>query len=149
WSALRVMLRPWPLTLLAFGGLYGLAGMAVESNVSLHYKALGLDPGGDVGVLGACRNLGRAAGALILAVALARLHRRGVLTVGVVSLAAATAGQVLVGNLWDAGLLALAFGAAIGWDDTLFAFLAMEAADRRLAASTFALFMAVTNLSVV
>ena len=44
---------------------------------------------------------------------------------------------------------ALAFGAANGWTDALFYILAMEAADPRMAASTYALFMAVTNVSVV
>jgi MFS transporter, PAT family, beta-lactamase induction signal transducer AmpG len=149
WSALRVMVRPWSLALLAFGGLYGLAGMGVESNVSLHYTSMGFDAGGDVGTLGACRNLGRAAGAVLLPLALARLSRKTVLVLGIVGLAAAVAGQALVGTRAGGGLLGFAFGTAMGWDDTLFAFLAMEAADPRLAASTFALFMAVTNLSVV
>lgn len=149
WSALRVMARPWSIALLAFGGLYGLAGMGVESNVSLYYARLGLDPGGDVGVLGASRNLGRAVGALALPLAVLALPRRAVLAVGILGLAAAVAGQTFVAGRIEAGLLALAFGVAMGWDDTLFAALAMEAADKRLAASTFALFMAVTNLSVV
>ena len=149
WSALRVMVRPWSLALLAFGGLYGLAGMGVESNISRHYARIGFGPGGDVGGLGACRNLGRAAGALLIPLALARLPRCGVIVLGIVGLAAAIAGQALVHDRTEATILALAFGLAIGWDDTLFAFLAMEGADPRLAASTFALFMAVTNLSVV
>ena len=148
WSALRVLGRPWSLALLAFGGLYGLSGMAVESNVSLYYKKLGFDAGGDVGLIGACRNLGRAAGALLLPLAVARLRRGWVLAIGIVALAATVAGQAAVGDRAGASALGLAFGAAMGWDDTLFSYLAMEAADPRLAASTFALFMAVTNLSV-
>jgi PAT family beta-lactamase induction signal transducer AmpG len=149
WSALRVLVRPWGLALLAFGGLYGLAGMGVESNISRHYARVGFGPGGDVGVLGACRNLGRAAGALLLPPAVARLPKRGVIVLGIVALAAAVAGQTLANDRGGAAALALAFGVAVGWNDTLFAFLAMEGADPRLAASTFALFMAVTNLSVV
>ncbi|MFO0953055.1 MAG: MFS transporter [Isosphaeraceae bacterium] len=149
WSALRVMVRPWSIALLLFGGLYGLGGLAVESNVSLYYARLGLDPGGDVGLLGACRNLGRALGAALLPVAVLSLRRRSVLAAGVVGLAAAVAAHTLISGRPGAAALALAFGLAMGWDDTLFAALAMEASDRRLAASTFALFMAVTNLSVV
>lgn len=149
WSALGVMLRKRSLVLLAFGGLYGLAGMGVESNLSLYYGRLGFDGGGDVGVLGACRNLGRAVGAVLLPLALARFGRRTVLAVGVVGLAGAIAGQTLIGSRFGAGMFGFLFGAASGWDDALFAFLAMEAADPRMAASTFALFMAVTNLSVV
>jgi len=149
WSALRVMARPWSLALLAFGALYGLAGMAVESNLPPYYSRLGFDPGGDVGSLGALRNLGRVVGALALPPLLARTSRRAVLTLGVLGLAATSAAQILVRGRPGAGLTGLAFGAAMGWDDTLFSFLAMEAADPRLAASTFALFMAVTNVSVV
>jgi MFS transporter, PAT family, beta-lactamase induction signal transducer AmpG len=149
WSTLRVMVRPWSLALLAFGGLYGLAGMGVEMNLSPYYKGLGLGPGGEVGTLGACRYLGRALGAVLLPLAVARLPRRAVLATGVLGLVAAIAGQAGVGDRWGAGLLGLAFGVAMGWDDTLFAALAMEAADPRLAASTFALFMAATNLSVL
>ncbi|MDR3638044.1 MAG: MFS transporter [Isosphaeraceae bacterium] len=149
WSALGVMVRRRSLYLLAFGGLYGLAGMGVESNLSLYYGRLGFDGGGDVGVLGACRNFGRAAGALLLPLALSRIGRRAVLTVGVLGLATAISGQTLIGSRPEAGAFGFLFGAASGWDDALFAFLAMEAADPRMAASTFALFMAVTNLSVV
>jgi hypothetical protein len=54
-----------------------------------------------------------------------------------------------VGGLASAGVLGFAFGVAVGLNDTLFAALAMEAAAPELAASTFALLMAVTNLSVV
>ena len=61
-----VMVRPWSLALLAFGGLYGVAGMGVESNLSLLLWPARAGPGGDVGALGACRNLGRAAGAVAL-----------------------------------------------------------------------------------
>ena len=38
---------------------------------------------------------------------------------------------------------------AIGWTEGLFYVMAMEASDPRLAASTFALLMAVTNVSVL
>jgi hypothetical protein len=37
---------------------------------------------------------------------------------------------------------------ANGWNDALFCVMAMEASDPRMAASTFAIFMAVSNLSV-
>ena len=68
WSALRVMGRPWSLALLAFGGIYGLAGMGVESNLSMHYTAMGLGNGGDVGMLGASPRLAASTFALFMAV---------------------------------------------------------------------------------
>jgi hypothetical protein len=149
WSALSVMTRPWSLALLAFGMLYGLAGMAVESNLSLHYLKLGFMPGQDVGALGATRNFGRAVGAVVLPLAATMLSRRRVLETGVMVLALSVAAQSIIRDRIGAGLIGLVFGAAMGWNDTLFAALAMEAADPRLAASTFALFMAVTNSSVI
>ena len=103
-------------------------------------------------MLGAWRNLGRVAGALVLPLAAsARLPRRcGDRGRASSALAASIAGQVRPSSTGPRRRRAgFAFGAALGWDDTLFSFLAMEAADPRLAASTFALFMAVTNLSVV
>jgi PAT family beta-lactamase induction signal transducer AmpG len=149
WSALRVMVRPRSLVLLAFGCLYGLVGLGVESNLSLYYGRRNLGAGSDLGVLGACRNLGRAAGALVLPIALTRLGRGAVLGLGIVGLAATIAGQTAVRTRVGGGILGFAFGAANGWDDALFAVLAMEASDPRMAASTFALFMAVTNASVL
>ena len=149
WSALRVMLRPFSIALLLYGGLYGLTGMAVESNVSLYYGVIGLGSGSDIGALGASRNLGRALGAVMLPFALKRAPRSLVLAIGIMGMAVTIAAHVLLQNKLEASLLGFAFGAACGWNDTVFAFLAMEGADPRLAASTFALFMAVTNLSVV
>ena len=137
------------LVLLAFGCLYGVAGMGVESNLSLYYKQLGLGSGADVGALGAWRNLGRAVGAVLLLIGVARLGRRAVLAGGIVGLAATIAGQLLVRSGSSGGLMGFLIGAANGRNDAAFAYLAMEAADPRMAASTFALFMAVTNLSVV
>jgi hypothetical protein len=149
WSALRVLGKRHSLVLLAFGCLYSVAGMGVESNLSLYYQRLGVGSGSNVGMLGGCRNLGRAVGAVLLPIGVARMGRRAVLTLGVVGLAAAIGGQTLVANRSTAGLLAFSFGAANGWDDALFAVLAMEATDPRMAASTFVLFMAVTNTSLV
>jgi PAT family beta-lactamase induction signal transducer AmpG len=149
WSALGVMVRPWSLALLAFGTLYGTAGLAVESNLSLYYARSGFGPGGELGTLGATRNLGRVAGAFLLSLAASRKSRRSLLTAGVSALALSIAAQASLQSRAQAGILGFVFGAALGFDDTLFAALAMEASDPRLAASTFALFMAVTNSSVV
>ena len=65
-----------------------------------------------------------------------------------VALSATTAGQAAVVGDASAGALGFAFGAANGWADAIFYVLAMEASDPRMAASTYALFMAVTNVSV-
>lgn len=147
WSALRCLGRPEAIVLLAFGALYGMIGVGVEFNLSRYYHWLGYDQDG-VGLFGALRYGGRAAGALLLPALKHRLGRRGELTVGILALAATTAGQALADGPDATGAWAFAFGMANGWNDALFCVLAMEAADPRMAASTFAIFMAVSNLSV-
>lgn len=148
WSALRCLARPEAIVLLAYGALYGIVGLGVEFNLSRYYNWLGYDQGG-VGVFGALRYGGRAAGALLLPALGTRLGRRGRLTAGLIGLAATTAGQALDRGDPATGAWAFAFGMANGWNDALFCVLAMEAADPRMAASTFAIFMAVSNLSVL
>ncbi len=147
WKALGVVLRPGGLALLAFGALYGIIGLGVEFNLSRYYVALGYDQDG-VGWFGAARYGGRAAGALLLPALKGRLGRRGMLAAGIVALAATTAGQAVASGPAATGAWAFAFGMANGWNDALFCVLAMEASDPRMAASTFAIFMAVSNLSV-
>jgi PAT family beta-lactamase induction signal transducer AmpG len=148
WSALRVVGRPDAIALLAFGALYGMIGLGVEFNLSGYYFELDYGPG-DVGIFGAIRYGGRAAGALLLPAMKGRLDRRGELAVGIVALAVTTAGQAAAVGRLLTGTWAFVFGMANGWNDALFCVLAMEAADPRMAASTFAIFMAVSNLSVL
>jgi hypothetical protein len=147
WAALRALARPEALVLLAYGALYGMIGLGVEFNLSRYYNWLGYDQDG-VGIFGALRYGGRAAGALLLPALKHRLGRRGELSVGLLALAITTAGQALAINSAATGAWAFLFGMANGWNDALFCVLAMEAADPRMAASTFAIFMAVSNLSV-
>lgn len=147
WSALKVLLRPRSLVLLAFGGLYALAGYGVEINLEPYYRrGLNLDAW-DVGLLASARNVGRAVGAMLLPLAIGKVGRRRALIGGLLGLALATAGQAAAGR-GSAGALGFAFGVANGWDDALFFVLAMEASDPRMAASTYALFMAASNVSV-
>lgn len=147
WSALQVLIRPRSLVLLAFGTFYAIVAYGVEINLPVYYDRLGFTQG-DVGLFGAARNLGRAAGALLLPVGAAWLGRRWVLRISVVGLVLTEAAQALIGSQVSAGVLGFAFGAANGWTEAQFYVLAMEASDPRLAASTYALFMAVSNLSV-
>jgi PAT family beta-lactamase induction signal transducer AmpG len=148
WSALRVLLRPWSLVLLGFGALYSTVAFGVEINLSPFYLSRRFGTGA-IGDFASLRYLGRALGAAVLPLALGRLGRLGVLILGVVGLAGTTMGQAAVSGNGSAGVWGFAFGVANGWDDALFCLLAMEAADPRLAASTYALIMAVTNLGTL
>jgi MFS transporter, PAT family, beta-lactamase induction signal transducer AmpG len=147
WSALKVLVRPRSLLLLTYGGLYAMIANGVEINLSPFYHAIGFDEG-EIGSFAALRYVGRALGGVVLTLAAVRLGRRGVLVVAVLALAVTTAGQAWIAGPFGAGLGALVFGAANGWADALFFVLAMEASDPRMAASTYSLFMAVTNVSV-
>jgi PAT family beta-lactamase induction signal transducer AmpG len=145
WSAFAVLIRPWSLVLLALGLIYSLVAFGVEIELSSYYRSRGFTSS-DRGDLAAIRYFGRAAGALSLPFVWARLSRAGILAAGMVGLAATTLAQVLVTGKVTAVIFGFAFGYANGWDDALFCILAMEACDPRLAASTYALIMAVTNL---
>jgi PAT family beta-lactamase induction signal transducer AmpG len=148
WAALRSLGRPGAIAILAFGALYGVVGYGVEFNLSLYYTKLGYGEDG-VGWFGAIRYGGRAAGAILLPMLGKRLGLRGQLTVGLLALAATTAGQVAAIRAPLTGFWAFTFGMANGWNDALFYVLAMQASDPRMAASTFAIFMAVSNLGVL
>jgi MFS transporter, PAT family, beta-lactamase induction signal transducer AmpG len=149
WRALGVLVRPRSLAVLAFGAFYAVVSYGVEINLPLFYHRLDYGEAA-IGGFGASRNLGRAAGALLLPLGMLQLGRRWTMRIAVLSLAISQASQAL--GTSDAGpfvgALGFCFGAANGWTDALFYVLAMEASDPRLAASTYALFMAVSNLSV-
>ncbi len=147
WAALRVLIAPRSFALLVFGAAYAVVAYGVEINLSPYYDALYFKER-SIGVLASVRYIGRAAGAALLPLGMSRLSRRWILVLGIAALAASTAGQAAVGGTGSAGFWGFAFGAANGWDDAVFCVLAMEAADPRMAASTYALFMAVSNVSV-
>jgi MFS family permease len=87
-------------------------------------------------------------GAVLMPVAAARMGRSWILGIAILALAASTALQAAVVDPMSAVLTGGAFGAANGWADAVFFVLAMESSSPTMAASTYALFMAVTNLSV-
>lgn len=147
WRALRVLTRPRSLVLLAYGGFYATVGYGVEINMSPYYQSLGFGDGA-LGGFGATRNVGRAIGSLLLPIGVLWLGRRGVLLVAILGLSFAAMSQGTAAGLIWTGLLALAYGAANGWADAQFYVLSMEASDPKMAATTYALFMAVSNVSV-
>ncbi len=148
WRALEVLLERRSLALLGFGGIYAMVGVGAEFNLSPYYSQLGLGEG-QIGGLAAVRNLGRALGAISLPLAWKHANRKGIFLGGLAALVASTALQAIDRGVWISGITAILFGMANGWNDALFAVLAMENSDPRMAASTFALLNAVTNLSII
>jgi len=150
WSALRVLVKPKVLMLIVFGGICATVSYGTEVNLSPYYSSpsLGMESG-EIGTIGALRYFGRAAGALLLPFIALRVSRFVLLIAGASALALTAAGQALVIGPTSAGALAFFFGMAAGWNDALFCVLAMEASHPKMAASTFALLMAVSNISLV
>ena len=95
WKALKVMVRPRSLVLLAFGTFYALVAYGVEINLPVYYDRMGFGQG-DVGLFGALRNLGRAGGSLLLPLGALWLGRRWVLRIGILGLALTQALQAAV-----------------------------------------------------
>ncbi len=145
WEALGALIRPRALLLLAFGALYATVSYGVEINLRSFYDERQFGEG-QIGTFASLRYLGRAVGAVALPLFAFRLRRRGTLLVGIVALLVTTAGQAFVGDGVTAAVWGFLFGAANGWNDALFNVMCMEASDPRMAASTYALFMAVSNI---
>ena len=148
WRALGVLITPRAFCLLAFGAFYALVAYGVEINLSPFYGHDLRLREGIIGSLGSARYTGRVIGAAVLPLAATKLKRSWILRIGLLSLAGSTAIQAWVSGPVPAALAGGVFGAANGWMDAVFYVLAMEASDSRMAASTYALFMAVTNVSV-
>lgn len=150
WKALKVLVRPNALILLAFGALGSTIAYGVEVNLSAYYASPGLDmDAGAVGVFGALRYIGRGLGAVLVPLVALRMRRSWMVALSTLLLMVTSAGQIWVADSATAGVWALAFGIAAGWYDVLFCTLAMEAAHPRMAASTYALLMAVSNVSLI
>jgi MFS family permease len=148
WRALGVLVKPRALVLLAFGAFYAMVGYGVEINLSPFYSQELHFREGAIGGLGAARYIGRALGAALFSMIALRVGRSWILRTGLIVLAASTAAQALIAGSCQAAIAGGLFGAANGWTDAVFYVLAMEASDPRMAASTYAVFMAVTNISV-
>lgn len=150
WQALGTLLKPGSLAVLGFGAWYALMGQGVEINLSNNYTARDWSDA-TIGWLAATRYAGRAVGALSMSTIRSRLPGgdRGLTAAALVGVGGTLAGAGLATDLGPAFAAAFLIGMGLGFADATFFYLAMERSDPRMAASTFALFMAVTNLSVV
>ena len=150
WQALGSLLKPGSLAVLAFGAWYALMGQGVEINLSNDYTARGWSDV-TIGWLAATRYAGRAMGALAMPAIRSRLpgEDRSLTAAALLGVGVALAGAGFAFGLGPAFAGAFLVGTGLGFADATFFYLAMERSDPRMAASTFALFMAVTNLSVL
>jgi PAT family beta-lactamase induction signal transducer AmpG len=146
WSAVRLLWRPQIARLLAFGALYALVVYGAQAIVSLFAnEALGatLIQVGDATALG---GLGMLLGGALLTVIGRRISiwRQAI---GVILLASIMLlGLALFTNLENVFGMTLLWGATLGMVELVYVTLAMKHADPRIGASTFAFYMAISNV---
>lgn len=144
-KAFHLLLKPVFQVFALYTLLYSIASFGVDGLItyymshSLHASEL------SIGYYGALRGIGAAIGALIVAVTYSRigLKRMAVLTVFILSGAA-----LLMGVSSGVPMIlrfALIWGMAWGLQECVFLSLAMDISDVRIAASMFAILMAVSN----
>lgn len=146
WSAFAAMGKPRFLLFAAYAVWYSIVSFGVDGLVtyfmSEHFNA----PETLIGTYGALRGVGAAVGALVGGLLLDRLGRRPgaygaalLLSVGAIAFGAATGIPMLL-------VLGVLWGVVWGFQETVFVALAMRLADTRIAASMFAVMMAVANI---
>jgi PAT family beta-lactamase induction signal transducer AmpG len=146
WRAFAALLKPPFAVFAAYAIVYSIVSFGVDGLVTYFMSESFGAPETLLGTYGALRGVGAAIGAVAGGLLIDRLGRRestyGALVL--ISIAAALIGAARSVN----ALLALGviWGIAWGFQETVFVALAMGVADTRIAASMFALMMALSNV---
>lgn len=146
WSAFKALARPRFLAFSLYAILYSVVSFGVDGLVTYYMSQQFNAPETTIGTYGALRGIGAVIGALGGALLVDRLGRRAsangalvLITLGAALLGLATGINAIL-------MLAALWGAAWAFQETIFFALAMDLADSRIAASMFAIMMAVSNL---
>ena len=146
WSAFRALTRPRFLLFALYAVVYSLGSFGVDGLVTYFMSEQFTATETMIGQYGALRGIGAVIGAVVGGLLIDRLGRResaygAVVLISVVAvlIGAATGSAVVI---W----LGLAWGVIWAFQETVFFALAMDIADARIAASMFALMMAISNL---
>lgn len=146
WSAFRVMAQPAFLIFGAYAIFYSIVSFGVDGLVTFFMSSSFGAPETLVGQYGALRGLGAVIGAVAGGFLIDRMGRQrsaygaiaGISIIAVlIGLANNTNTLLLVGVVW---------GIVWGFQETIFVALAMSLSDTRIAASMFALMMALSNV---
>jgi len=146
WKAFSLLLKPVFLIFAIYAILYSIVSFGVDGLIT-YYMSNQLDAQEvSIGHFGALRGAGAVIGALIGGLLMERVgyKRMAIATVFVISIAAALMG--LSSTVPMILKLALIWGFAWGLQETVFLCLAMSLADVRIAASIFAIMMAISNI---
>jgi PAT family beta-lactamase induction signal transducer AmpG len=145
WSAFNTLLKPFFLIFGAYAVVYSIASFGIDGLVTLfmsdHFNA----PEALIGQYGALRGAGAVIGAIGGGLLIDRLGRQRsaygaavIICLGAILIAAASSLNFLL-------VLGLLWGLAWGFQETVFVALAMGLTDTRIAASMFAVMMALSN----
>lgn len=145
WSAFKSLGRPRFLVFAAYAVVYSLVSFGVDGLIT-YYMSSQLGAGDMIGRYGAFRGIGAVIGAVGGGFLVDRLGRRRsaygavlLISVGAILIGATSSAGVLVG-------LGLLWGLVWAFQETIFVALAMDLSDGRIAASMFAIMMAISNL---
>lgn len=146
WGAFRALARPRFLVFALYAVIYSVGSFGVDGLVTYFMSDTFQAPESVIGQYGALRGVGAVVGALVGGLLIDRIGRRRSAYGATLLL---SAGAVLIGL--SPGLNALLglgviWGVAWAFQETVFFALAMDLADTRIAASMFAIMMAISNL---
>jgi PAT family beta-lactamase induction signal transducer AmpG len=146
WSAFRALARPRFLVFALYAVVYSVGSFGVDGLVTYFMSDTFQAPENVIGQYGALRGVGAVAGALVGGLLIDRIGRRRSAYGAVVLLSAGAALISLAPGLNLLLGLGLVWGIAWAFQETVFFALAMDLADTRIAASMFAIMMAISNL---
>jgi PAT family beta-lactamase induction signal transducer AmpG len=146
WGAFKVLGRPRFLVFGAYAIFYSLASFGVDGLVTFFMSEVYQAPETLIGQYGALRGVGAVLGALGGGLLIDRIGRRRsafgaivLISIGAALIGAASSINILL-------VMGMIWGIAWAFQETIFFALAMDLADSRIAASMFAIMMAVSNV---
>ena len=148
WTAFRSMLHGKVLYLGLMGAILASAIYAAEGIVNPFLKTEYDINHMQAGLFGATWGLGVVAGGVIGGYMNDRRRRESTLRLGIISAIITTLSLACIPNVSTAWILVVLFGAAFGYFETVYCAISMDVSDRRIAASMFAVLMAVGNIGV-
>jgi len=146
WSAFQMMIQPIFLLFGAYAIIYSIASFGTDGLVTLFMSEQFGASETTIGQYGAWRGAGAVVGAVAGGLLIGRWGRK---RSAIAAAIAICMGAILLGIAPGVGFLlvmGLIWGIAWGFQETVFVALAMNLADLRIAASMFAIMMAISNL---
>lgn len=146
WEAFRAIIKPHFLIFAAYAVFYSIVSFGVDGLITFFMSNRFNAPESLIGQYGALRGVGAVIGAAGGGLLVDRIGRRESAYGAIILI---SIGAALIGAAPDVGLiltLGILWGIAWGFQETIFVALAMDISDIRIAASMFALMMALSNI---